>query len=266
MKIEFEKSFELPTQKEWDLYLSDTTMNFITVDKNFFNSYQDKTLMYPMLLEEIDALNNKSGNLKISYTLCRHYYDKGIPDSPYFISPGTNGESVQYFPCFREEHWMRLYWFNYFAEAIYTKLFSIWDSVTEILNIFYGMNIKKNMRFKFQVVEQMKDINFDIWKFLKKDILENELYQQADRYRNAFVHYTAPSFVGNSYTIEHEKEIEIPEPQEDGTVKMLRKKATVFSNSVGDYTETNTIVTNLQAFSTFTQQKINELLQKITAQ
>lgn len=265
MNVELEKSFETPTQEEWNLYLSDAAMSSIIIDKNKFDAYKNQIMMYPILMEEIEALNNKVGSMKISYALCRHYFDKGIPDDPYFISPGNNGESVQYFPNFQEEHWMRLYWFNHFAETVYTKLFSVWDSITEILDTFYGMNIDKNMRFKFRVIEKMQQLDPDIWSFLKNDIIDNDLYKTADRYRNAFIHYTAPSFVGNSYSIEQNKEVDIPEVQEDGTVKMIRKRATVFSCSVGDYTTVNTIIKNIQDFSDFTGKKITELLTKMIA-
>ena len=39
--------------------------------------------------------NNKVGTLNVSYTLCRHYYDKGIPDDPWYISPGRDGQSIE---------------------------------------------------------------------------------------------------------------------------------------------------------------------------
>ena len=259
MKINFEKSFEVPQQEEWNKYLSDIAMNSIIVDENIFQSYADRFVMYPILSEKIQTLNNKVGNMKVSYALCRHYYDKGIPDEPYFISPGSNGQSVQYFPRFEEEHWMRLYWFNYYAESVYTRIFSIWDSITEILDTFYGMNIDKNMTFKFRVMEKIKKINLDIYNFLKNDIIDSDLYQTADRYRNSFVHYTAPSFVSESWKVERNKIVNLPEVQPDGTVKTLRKKATVFSYTVGDYTNVDTIIKNIQAFSKFTGEKIDML-------
>lgn len=130
------------------------------IDKRVFAKFSDRIMMYPILMEEIDELNNKVGSVKVSYALCRHYYDKGIPDKPYYISPGKDGQSVQYFPNFKNKHWMRLYWFNHFADAAYMKLFSVWDSVTEILDTFYGMNIDKNMRFKFRVMDELKQKDY----------------------------------------------------------------------------------------------------------
>ena len=135
MKVDFENSFELLSQEEWNQYLSEEKIDSIMVDKGVFAKFSDKIMMYPILMEEIDELNNKVGSIKVSYALCRHYYDKGIPDKPYYISPGKDGQSVQYFPNFKNEHWMRLYWFNHFADAAYMKLFSVWDTLNEAVKI-----------------------------------------------------------------------------------------------------------------------------------
>lgn len=156
MKIEFEESFELLTDEEWNQYLGEEKIDSISIEKSAFDKFRNAIMMYPILIEEIDALNNKVGSIKVSYALCRHYFDKEIPDNPYFISPGREGQSIQYFPEFESEHWMRLYWFSYFADAVYMKLFSVWDSVTEIIDTFYGMDIKKNMRFKFEVMKKLE--------------------------------------------------------------------------------------------------------------
>ena len=121
------------------------------------------------------------------------------------------------------------------------------------------MNIDKNMRFKFRVMEKIKEINIDIYNFLKKDILDSNLYQTADRYRNSFVHYTAPSFVSESWKVEHNKIVDLPEVQPDGTLKTVQKKATVFSYTVGDYTNVDAIIQNIQDFSKFTGDKIHTL-------
>ncbi len=265
MTVEFESSFELLTQEEWNQYLGEEKIDSIMIDKSMFDKFSDRIMMHPILMEEINALNNKVGSIKVSYALCRHYYDKGIPDNPYYISPGKEGQSVQYFPNFESEHWMRLYWFNHFADAAYMKLFSVWDSVTEILDTFYDMGIDKNMRFKFRVMDELKQKDNAIWTFLKQDVLESELYQKAERYRNSFAHYSGPSTVSNSYTMERGKEVEFPEVQEDGTIKMVKRKATVLSCRVGDYTYVDDIVNNILEFSDFTGKKISKLLDDMVA-
>ena len=100
--------------------------------------------------------------------------------------------------------------------AAYMKLFSVWDSVTEILDTFYGMNIDKNMRFKFRVMDELKQRDNRIWSFLKNDVLNSGLYQKAEKYRNSFAHYTGSSTVSNNYVTQKDKEVEFPKMQEDG--------------------------------------------------
>lgn len=265
MKVDFESSFELLKQEEWNQYLSEEKIDSIIIDKSIFDKYSDRIMMHPILMEEIFELNNKVGSIKVSYALCRHYYDKGIPDKPYFISPGKEGQSVQYFPNFKSEHWMRLYWFNHFADSVYMKLFSVWDSVTEILDTFYDLGIDKNMRFKFKVMDALKQKDNAIRSFLKHDVLDSEIYQKAEKHRNSFAHYAGPSTVSNSYTLQKSKEVEFPEVQADGSVKMVKKKATVLSYGVGDYTYVEDIVNNILEFSDFTGKMIVKLLSDMTA-
>lgn len=73
MKVDFENSFELLSQEEWNQYLSEEKIDSIMVDKGVFAKFSDKIMMYPILMEEIDELNNKVGSIKVSYALCRHY-------------------------------------------------------------------------------------------------------------------------------------------------------------------------------------------------
>ena len=263
MEVNFDESFELLDKLEWNEYLSEKNLNSMYIEKAVFNKYEDRVMMYPLLMEKVDELNNKVDSAKISYALCRHYYDKGIPDEPFYISPGRDGQSVQYFPEFKEEHWMRHYWFNHFADATYMKLFSIWDSITEILDVFYCMNIDKNMRFKFRVMEYLKENNNKLWNILKTDVLDEAIYIKTDSYRNSFAHYTGPSNLSGFHKLSRNKEVTIPEVQEDGTIKMITKKAMVLSVTVGDYTNVESIMDNILEFSKFTSEKIGMVLNQM---
>ena len=89
--------------------------------------------------------------------------------------------------------------------------------------------------------------------------------EKAEKYRNSFAHYAGPSTVSNSYTLQKSKEVELPEVQADGSVKMVKKKATVLSYGVGDYTYVEDIVNNILEFSDFTGKMIIKLLSDMTA-
>lgn len=263
-EIRIENSLELLSQEEWDKYLEAPIFNKMIIDIEMFSTYKDRFFMYPRLEEAINGHNNKIGDLRISYALCKHYYDKDIPDNPWYISPGKNGQSIQYLPDFEDEHWMRLYWFNHFSENLYLKYFSVWDGIIEILNIFYGINEQiQDYRFRMNVMKRLKDTEKKVYDFLD-DILKNEIYKEANQYRTDFVHGFAPSTVTNCFRLEENKIMEFPE-YKDGKVDYVKKKYTRLSCTAGEYTLTTKVMNNAENFASFSGDKITELIELINA-
>ena len=123
MSVRIEDSFELLSQEEWDNYLGTHLFDKLLIHNGQINKSSDIFGIFSLIkLDEILVEhNNKVGSLNVTYALCRHYFDKGIPDDPWYISPGKDGHSIQYFPLFQDEHWMRLSWFNFFSDAYYLK-------------------------------------------------------------------------------------------------------------------------------------------------
>jgi len=261
INIEFEKSFELLSQEEWDTYLSSTIFDDMRFDINKFSEYKDRIMIYPRLGEATTDLINKVGELLVTYSMCKHYYDKGIPDDPFFISPGKDGQSVQYFPEFQSEHHMRRYWFNYFASGMYLRFFSYWDGIIGLVNIFYGIDESMNdYRFRQNVMAKLKVNHPNVHDFLKT-ILSESLYIEANEYRTCFVHGQAPSEVTNEYVVQKDVITEVPTVV-DGKLEMKKMKAlAVLSARVGDYVNVKTVMTNIEAFAVFTGQKVQSLLQ-----
>lgn len=144
MEVRIEGSFESLSQDEWDKYLGVEFFEDMFIKEGSLRDSEDiiQNISTPRLHELIQEHNNKVGSLRITYALCRHYFDRGIPDDPWYISPGKNGESVQYFPEFKEEHWMRKYWFNYFADAFYLKMSAVWDSIIITAQLKMGMLLR----------------------------------------------------------------------------------------------------------------------------
>ncbi len=263
MTVDVGSSFELLSSEEWEQYLSVTLFDKMSIDMEKFSSYQDRIFLYPRLQEAIEGHNNKVGDLKITYALCRHYFDKGIPDEPWYISPGKEGQSVQYVPNFEEEHWMRRYWFNHFAENLYLKFFSLWDDVVEILNIFFGIDESiQDYRFRANVMKKLKEIKPDIHSYMS-DILKEETYKEANKYRTCFVHGYAPSSVTNGFLLEKDKTVSVPEVK-DGQVVFVEKKVLAsLTCRVGDYTTVKTVMENIDAFAVFSGECIEKLISKI---
>lgn len=261
MGLRIENSFELLMQEEWDKYL----------DVDFFNDMQLEAgtlgesgnvfqgLSQPRMHEILQEHNNKVGALSVTYAFCRHYYDKGIPDDPWYISPGKNGESIQYFPEFKEEHWMRKYWFNYFSDSYYLKISAIWDSVIEIINEYYGYGFTQDLRLRYNVFKRLKSDNQSLHQAFI-DIQGNQLYLDAQKYRTAAAHGISAGEVSNTVQVQHDVMTEVPEVV-DGKVVMKQTKANmVIALGVGDYTGVKTIMKNMEEYAKLSGANIQDII------
>lgn len=143
------------SQEEWNHYFSVDLFDEMRIDEATLGVSSDifQNIGRPLLHGLITEHNNKVGNLHITYALCMHYYDRGIPDDPWYISPGKEGQSIQYFPEFKEEHYMRLFWFGYYADVFYLRLATIWDSLIEIINHYYGLDYVSDLRLRSNVMK-----------------------------------------------------------------------------------------------------------------
>ena len=79
MNLKLEGTFELLTKEEWDKYLETDIFNKMKFDFKAFEKQEEDIMLYPLLEELIKSENNKIGSIQITYAICRHYYDKGIP-------------------------------------------------------------------------------------------------------------------------------------------------------------------------------------------
>lgn len=273
-KIRIENSFELLSQKEWDTYLGTNIFDELRIDESDFGVSRNafENLDHPKMHEIIQDHNNKVGSVIVTYALCRHYYDKGIPDDPWYASPGEKGQSIQYMPLFKEEHWMRQYWFNYFSDTFYLKISSVWDSIIDIINFFYKLNYTSNLRLRSNVLKWLKTNKPDI-NHVFEDILQEQVYKDAQKYRTAAAHGTSAGTIKNTVKEESDVWTEVlatgddgkPILDAEGRVTMKKVKALkVISMCVGDYINAATIVNNMEAYSIFSGIKIKEIVSLIT--
>jgi len=261
MAVRIEDSFELLTQQEWDDYLGTHLFDNLVIHNQQFSISSDFFAILSLLRldEMLQEHNNKVGSLNVTYALCRHYFDKGIPDDPWYISPGNKGQSIQYFPLFQEEHWMRKTWFNFFSDAYYLKISSLWDSVLEIINHYFELNIKSDLRLRDYVLKWLKDNRNDIY-LVFYNIMADPVYESARQYRTAAVHGTSASSVQN--TVKINKEVtEITDVDEKGqSTKRNARTTKSLSIGVGDYVNVKTIMKNMEEYAIFTGNKIQEII------
>lgn len=271
MEINIPGTFELLTEEEWDKYLGLDMFDKMRIDISKFVVYQERIMLYPLIQQSVAAQNNKVGSLNITYALCRHYYDKGIPDDPWYKSPGDNGESIQYMPNFKKEHWMRRYWFNHFAESIYLKLFSTWDSIIDFIAVFYNLDFEHNLSFKPKVLKWLKSNKPEIGDYYDSEIINSSMYTQASTYRNDFTHNIAPSEISNGFVLKKNELVDYYVKDKDGKFMVddngqliiEKRRATVLSCRAGDYTNVKTIMDNIDAFIEFSGNRITELIDMI---
>lgn len=261
MEVRIEGSFETLSQEEWDKYLGTELFKEMRFKEGTLGESRDfmKSISAPKLHEIIQEHNNKVGALEITYALCRHYFDKGIPDNPWHISPGKNGQSIQYFPNFSEEHWMRKYWFNYFADTFYLKMSAAWDSIIEIIDSFYQYGIQQDLRFRSNVFKKLKDDNPDLLA-LFNEIQENPLYTDAQKYRTAAAHGTSAGEVSNTVREQRNVETEILEVIDGKPVMKKVKARQVVSFGAGEYTNVATIMKNIEDYSKYSGTKMQEAI------
>ncbi|MCK9288303.1 MAG: Cthe_2314 family HEPN domain-containing protein [Sphaerochaetaceae bacterium] len=269
-EIRIEGSFELLSQDEWNEYLEVDLFNEMRLDMARFGVSTEgmPDLSHPKLAEMIQQHNNKVGSLAITYALARHYFDKGIPDDPWYISPGKKGQSIQYFPEFQEEHWMRRYWFNYFSDTFYLKISSIWDSMIEILNHFYGLDYPNDLRLRSKVIDWLKQNANDVASVFV-GIMQETLYVEAQFYRTLAAHGTSAASVVNTVESKKDEWVDIIDHDANGkmlfdesgkpVMKKVKAKA-VISMRVGDYVNVATILKNMEDYSRYSGQKIQEIV------
>jgi hypothetical protein len=134
-----------------------------------------------------------------SFVLLRYYFEKGIPDDEWYKSPGDDGSSIQYYPHFEKQHFIIKDWFYFYSDTFYHKLFSAWDMVGHIINVYFKLGIKSERVYFPNAVNGLKEIEVDLWKKLD-DILNSSPYQRAKSLHNDVTHNYLPSSAGLAVT------------------------------------------------------------------
>ena len=263
VEVDIQESFELLSEKDWDNMDADCLSN-LTIDASVFDSLMDHLLLYPRLKEWVFGYNNKIGSLKITYALCKHYYDLGIPDEPWYVSPSLDGKSsIQYDPYFKPEHYMRRFWFNHFASNLYVSIFGIRDSIIELLNMFYGIDAPANLRLKKAVMDWLKDNKRDVYDFLDGFFIDG-IYKKASDFRNKFVHGFAPSEVSELH--KYKKDITATINDSDASKAAGRAvfkqvdHANILSYTVGEYNPVREVIEAFEQFASLTSEKKDQLI------
>ena len=141
-------------------------------------------------------VRQRLGDAARSYILMMYYYGKGIPDKRWYVSPSKDGHSIQYYPDFTERHFHIKGWFDFYSDTFYYKLFSAWDLVGHMINVAYGLSIKKKGVYFSTAVEALKNKgNEPLYKCLKK-IQKSSEFVKAKEIRKDITHNYLPNVAG----------------------------------------------------------------------
>lgn len=190
--------------------------------------------------------NNRIFDLINSYVMMMHYHDKGIPDDRWYISPGLEGQSLQYFPDFEEKNYIHHYWFGYYMEHYYSKYSSIIDSIYHLINIKFCLSVGEGLGFIGKVLKGLETKDYSLYEFFK-GIKDDETYIKINKFRNDLTHNFRPNQIDSGLS---QKKDELGR--------------TVITMSVGNYVKTSEFISNINESIDFLSniiEKIKEVIE-----
>lgn len=193
----------------------------------------------------IREFNNRSFDLSNTYAILMNYYNKGIPDKEWYISPGKNGRGIQYFPHFEEKHYAYLYWFGFYMDIFYTRFFGLIDTIYHILNIKYKLEVPEKLGFNKVVSDNLRKYDIDLFNYLEK-VRKNDVYIKVLDFRNNLTHNYRPNQITSG--INREK-------RADGSI--------IIDYGVGDYTTTEEFVENIENGIELLAKIVDDIREKI---
>lgn len=195
-------TLDFPSEKDWNqIYQQSTCSNFYAQLNPLSESLKSEGgigLTGIEIDELLWQLHYREVNIANSYVFLQYYFEKGIPDDEW-RKTGDRRNSIKYFPNFKEEHFIIKNWFDYYSDTFYYQLFSAWDIIGHIMNVYFNLGIEKGKVDFSKAVSKVKQSNYELW--LKLDnILKSPPYEKARKLRNDIAHNYLPRSVGFTVT------------------------------------------------------------------
>lgn len=192
------KPFEEIEKINIDENTKDNPLKDFKLPKGLFKQRNDD---FFKLLEDWETqhwerlLNNRLLSLNRNFGYAIYYYQKGIPDDEWFISPGKEGKSVQYFPHFKDKHYSNHFNFTYFVDVFFLQSFTLYETIGHLLFKKYGFKIAENKpsdQVSFNnAIYKLKKINQSLYRSLNKVKYSCD-YQRGVKMRNNIAHNHPP--------------------------------------------------------------------------
>jgi hypothetical protein len=167
-------------------------------------------------------LENRLLSVERNFGYAMFYYYKGIPDDEWYMSPGKQGQSVQYYPHFEEKHYSNFYNFTYFVDMFFLQSSTVFETIGHLLFRLFNFKINEdNPRDQISFnnsIFKLKKIHRSLYKDLNKVKYSND-FKLGVRMRNDIAHNHPPYRIDSGIT----------------------KSEGLVSFGVGEYTTTNEI-------------------------
>jgi dihydroorotase len=175
-EINFPSPDEMNDLKKYATPYEFKMINFVN------NSFLPLDKEYYEIHSWVRVLAQRLHEINFSYLMTIYYYQKGIPDKPYY-----DNESNKYFPCFlNNHHWLSKEGFEYYSEFLLFKSFSALETMAHILSINYDIKFDK-VSFSKKLINRLLEI--DNVRFAKlKTIFESQTFITCKMLRNNSAH------------------------------------------------------------------------------
>ena len=189
---------EFPTKADWKRIGSSAPFQGLSsllaqLERSDFGKHEESQDFFTVveLKRYLHEVRQRLGDAIRSYVLMMYYYEKGIPDNRWYVSPSRDGHTIQYYPDFTtERHFHIKGWFDFYSNTFYYKLFSAWDLIGHMINVAYGLGVKKADLSR--VVEALSKKNEPLYKRMK-ELQGFPAFHRAKTIRNDITHNYLPN-------------------------------------------------------------------------
>lgn len=199
------KAKELPTPDEWQaIFKSSPAAELLALARGPFkradrlagiDAFAQSVALSRLEME----VHNRVLDVARAFVFMTFYYQRGIPDGRWQISPGRNGQSIEYFPDFEEHHFVIKGWFDFYCDTFYQKLFSAWSILGHLLNIEYALGIKERDVDFIPAVRRVASVDAELARKLQS-VVQHASFTAAQRLRHDITHNEAPTSTGMTVT------------------------------------------------------------------
>lgn len=121
-----------------------------------YNGDLDNLISISLSLEPWErVLDNRLIKLQFAYTLTIFHLNRGIPDDNW--KSKDENDTIIYFPDFNSNtHNYRKFLFDFFIDNSYSLIFSINDTLYNMSNVLFNLDIPNSSYFNSQVISKLK--------------------------------------------------------------------------------------------------------------